>query len=96
MTPRRERSILMISSIAGLGALGTPVTYGTSKAAVNHLGKELARTAGPSGVRVNVLAPGNIILPGESWGTRSDGERGAAWKRWDDREVPLQRFGGPD
>jgi 3-oxoacyl-[acyl-carrier protein] reductase len=96
MTPREEGSVLMITSIAGLGALGTPVTYGTSKAAMNHLAKELARVAGPSGVRVNAIAPGNIIFPGGDWETRSEGERGDSWKKWIRREVPLRRFGKPE
>ncbi|MDO9246325.1 MAG: SDR family NAD(P)-dependent oxidoreductase [Phenylobacterium sp.] len=95
MTPRGEGSVLLISSIAGLGALGTPLTYGTSKAAMNHLTKELARIAGASGVRVNAIAPGNIIFPGGDWENRANGPRAAAWKRWIDREVPLQRFGTP-
>ncbi len=96
MTPRREGSILTISSIAGLGALGTGLTYGTSKAAMNHLTKELARIAGASGVRVNAIAPGNIIFPGGDWESRAHGDRAASWKRWIDREVPLKRFGTPE
>jgi len=96
MTPRGDGSVLMISSIAGLGALGTPLTYGTAKAGINHLTKELARIAGPSGVRVNAIAPGNIIFPGGDWETRSTGPRGDAWTRWIKREVPLNRFGRPD
>ena len=96
MTARGEGSLLLISSIAGLGALGTALTYGTSKAAMNHLAKELAKIAGPSGVRVNAIAPGNIIFPGGDWEERSTGPRGSAWKRWIDREVPMQRFGRPD
>lgn len=96
MTPRGEGSILMISSIAGLAALGTPLTYGTSKAAMNHLAKELASIGGRSGVRVNVIAPGNIVFPGGDWETRSNSERGDAWMRWIRREVPMQRFGRPD
>ncbi len=95
MTPRGEGALLLISSIAGLGALGTPLTYGVSKAAMNHLTKELARIAGPSGVRVNAIAPGNIIFPGGDWENRSTGPRGDSWKRWIDREVPLKRFGHP-
>ena len=96
MTPRREGSVLFISSIAGLGALGTPMTYGVSKAAMNHLAKELARVAGASGVRVNAIAPGNIIFPGGDWEERSTGPRADSWKRWIDREVPLKRFGHPE
>jgi 3-oxoacyl-[acyl-carrier protein] reductase len=96
MEPRGGGSILMISSIAGLGALGTPLTYGTAKAAINHLAKELAKMAAPSGVRVNAIAPGNIIFPGGDWEERSEGPRGDAWTRWIKREVPMQRFGTTD
>lgn len=95
MTARGEGSLLFISSIAGLAALGTPLTYGTSKAAMNHLAKELAKLTGPRGVRVNVIAPGNIIFPGGEWQKRVDGSRGDGWKRWIKREVPQQRFGTP-
>jgi 3-oxoacyl-[acyl-carrier protein] reductase len=96
MQPRGAGSIVLISSIAGFQALGTPLTYGTAKAACNHLGKELARLAGPAGVRVNVIAPGNIIFPGGDWEARSTGPRAEAWKRWIDREVSLKRFGRPE
>ena len=96
MTPRGEGAILMISSIAGLGALGTPLTYGVAKAAMNHLTKELARVAGPKGVRVNAIAPGNIIFPGGSWEANSTGPRADNWARWIKREVPLNRYGKPE
>ena len=95
MEPRGAGSILFISSIAGLGALGTPLTYGTAKAAVNHLTKELAQIAGRKRVRVNAIAPGNIIFPGGDWEDRSTGPRAENWNRWLRREVPLQRFGAP-
>jgi 3-oxoacyl-[acyl-carrier protein] reductase len=96
MTPRKDGSVLLISSIAGLGALGTPLTYGTAKAGMNHLTKELARIAGPSGVRVNAIAPGNIIFPGGTWEENATGPRADAWARWIKREVPLNRFGRPE
>jgi len=96
MEPRRSGSILFISSIAGLGALGTPMTYGTAKAAMNHMAKELAKITGPSNVRVNAIAPGNIIFPGGSWQERMDGPRAANWQRWIDREVPMKRYGLPE
>jgi 3-oxoacyl-[acyl-carrier protein] reductase len=87
---------VFISSIAGLGAMGTPLTYGTAKAAMNHLAKELAKISGPVGVRVNSIAPGNIIFPGGDWEARSTGERADAWARWIKREVPLRRYGKPE
>ncbi|HWA60665.1 MAG TPA: SDR family NAD(P)-dependent oxidoreductase [Caulobacteraceae bacterium] len=96
LTPRKEGAVLFISSIAGLGALGTSLTYGTAKAAMNHMAKELARIAGPSNVRVNVIAPGNIIFPGGSWEANSTGPRADAWARWIKREVPMNRYGRPE
>lgn len=96
MTPRGQGALLLISSIAGLGALGTPLTYGTSKAAMNHLAKELAQITGRSGIRVNALAPGNIIFPGGDWEKHSTGPRAADWNAWIKREVPLRRFGRPE
>jgi 3-oxoacyl-[acyl-carrier protein] reductase len=96
MTPRKAGSLLFISSIAGLGALGSALTYGTSKAAMNHMSKELARIAGPSGVRVNTIAPGNIIFPGGSWEANSTGPRAESWARWIKREVPMNRYGKPE
>ena len=96
MIPRGEGSLVLISSIAGVNALGTPLTYGVSKSAVNQLARELARLAGPSNVRVNAIAPGNIIFPGGSWDERANGPRAEAWTRWVEREVPLKRFGTPE
>ena len=96
MIPRGEGSLVFISSIAGLAALGTSLTYGTAKAAVNHLTKDLAKIAGSSNVRVNAIAPGNIIFPGGNWETQSTGPRAEAWARWIKREVPLNRYGRPE
>ena len=95
LTARGEGSMLFISSIAGLGALGTPLTYGTAKAAMNHLSKELARLVAAQGVRVNTIAPGNIIFPGGEWERQSTGDRADNWNRWIKREVPQRRFGVP-
>lgn len=98
MMPRGEGSLLLVSSIAGLAAKGTPLTYGTAKAAMNHLGRELAVIAGPSSVRVNTIAPGNIVFPGGDWEmrTKPGAPRADAWRRWIKREVPLRRFGEPE
>ena len=88
--------MVFISSIAGLAALGDALTYGTAKAAMNHLTKELAKIAGSSNVRVNAIAPGNIIFPGGNWETQSTGPRAETWVRWIKREVPMNRFGRPE
>lgn len=89
-------SIVLISSIAGLNAMGSPLTYGSAKAAVNHLAKELATLGGSKGVRVNAIAPGNIIFPGGTWEERMNSPRAETWQRWIEREVPQRRFGRPE
>jgi 3-oxoacyl-[acyl-carrier protein] reductase len=63
---------------------------------MNHLSKELAKLVGASGVRVNTIAPGNIIFPGGTWEQNSTGPRKDSWARWIKREVPLQRYGKPE
>jgi NAD(P)-dependent dehydrogenase (short-subunit alcohol dehydrogenase family) len=56
-------SIINVSSIGGI----TPGTglwaYNSSKAAVIHFSKSAALEVGPHGIRVNVIAPGNIETP---------------------------------
>lgn len=88
-------SFLFISSIAGLAALGTPLIYGATKAAVNHLSTSIARFTADTNVRVNTIAPGNIIFEGSTWEKNANGPRADAWARWIRREVPMQRFGTP-
>lgn len=96
LTVRGEGSLLFISSIAGIGVMESPLTYGVAKSGMNHLSRELARLAGRSGVRVNTIAPGNILFPGGSWDVNINGPRAATWQRWVEREVSLQRFGRPE
>ncbi len=40
----------------------------------------IARDLMNDGVRVNTIAPGNIVFPGGDWEKRSTGERADAWK----------------
>ena len=62
MIERRHGSIINIASVSavkGGGAIGN-IWYGASKAAVVALTKGLSREFGPSGIRVNAIAPGPI------------------------------------
>ena len=60
--PQMERAgggaILAISSMAGENRNARMASYGSSKAAVNHLVRNIAFDLGPMGVRVNAIAPG--------------------------------------
>lgn len=62
MLARRRGSIVNIASIAALGSMPAEA-YGTSKAAVVHLTKNLAGEWGRSGIRVNCVSPGSTLVP---------------------------------
>lgn len=52
--------VLNISSMAGENKNQRMASYGSSKAAVNHLTRNIAFDLGPMGIRVNAIAPGAI------------------------------------
>lgn len=52
--------VLNISSMAGENTNVRMASYGSSKAAVNHLTRNIAFDLGPMGIRVNAIAPGAI------------------------------------
>jgi NAD(P)-dependent dehydrogenase (short-subunit alcohol dehydrogenase family) len=60
MVERKDGSITIISSIGGIRASTTIGAYCISKAADMQLARNLAHEYGPSGVRVNCIAPGLI------------------------------------
>jgi NAD(P)-dependent dehydrogenase (short-subunit alcohol dehydrogenase family) len=91
MAQRRDGSVIVISSIAGLKGSSNLGAYGISKAADFALVRNLALEWGPSNVRVNAIAPSII---------RTDFAR-ALWENPEiyDRAVksyPLRRIGEPD
>ena len=53
-------AIINISSMAGQNTNKRMCSYGSSKAAVNHLTRNMAFDLGPDGIRVNAIAPGAI------------------------------------
>lgn len=53
-------AVLNISSMAGENKNIRMSSYGSSKAAVNHLTRNIAFDLGPMGIRVNCIAPGAI------------------------------------
>ena len=95
MVERNAGAIVAIGSIAGVESLGAPLPYGSAKAALSHYVGGLAREVGPSKIRVNCIAPGNIMFPGGRWEEKVN-ERPDFFREYIEREVPLQRFGTPE
>ncbi len=95
MVEVRRGAIVMIGSIAGIESVGAPLPYGAAKAALERYSKDLSRQVGQFGIRVNTVAPGNILFPGGSWQTKldADSEKVSSMIA---REVPLRRFGTPE
>lgn len=87
--------ILFISSIAAIETLGAPLPYGAAKAALERYSKDLARQVAAHGVRVNTIAPGNVLFPGGSWQRKLDGDSERV-RQMIAHEVPLGRFGEPE
>ena len=90
MIERKEGSIIVVSSIGGLTSSTMIGAYNISKAADFQLARNLAAEFGPSGVRVNCIAPGLV---------RTDFAR-ALWEDPDTlkavtRHTPLRRIGEP-
>ncbi|MBP1849648.1 SDR family NAD(P)-dependent oxidoreductase [Rhizobium halophytocola] len=83
-------SIVNISSISGLCGNKGRAAYGASKGGINVMTMIMANELGPSGVRVNAVAPGPIDTP-LARAVHTDDVR----RQWHDR-VPLRRYGQPE
>jgi 3-oxoacyl-[acyl-carrier protein] reductase len=91
----RGGSILFVASIVALEATPAPLPYSAAKAALVNYSKNLSRTVAADGIRVNCLAPGNVLFDGGSW-ERHLKERREEVERYISTEVPQKRFGTPE
>ena len=82
-------SIINISSIWGQTGASCEVAYSVSKAGLIGLTKSLAKELGPSGIRVNCVAPGVIDTGMNAHLTEEDLTQLA-------EETPLGRIGRPE
>ena len=88
MLSQKSGSIINISSMWGQVGASCEVAYSAAKGAINSMTKALAKEVGPSGIRVNAIAPGvidtdmNAHLDEEAINELKD-------------ETPLERIGEP-
>lgn len=89
MVSRKRGAIVTISSMWGVTGGSCEAPYSAAKAGVIGLTKALAKELGPSGIRVNCVAPGAIETDMTAFLTRED--RAALAE-----ETPLGRMGAPE
>ena len=83
-------AVLNISSMAGENNNKRMASYGSSKAAVNHLTRNIAFDLGAMGIRVNAIAPGAIKTDALASVLNDDIEKAML------RHTPLGRLGEAD
>jgi 3-oxoacyl-[acyl-carrier protein] reductase len=88
-------SVVCVSSIAGMETLGAPIAYSVAKAALNQYVKGISKHLAKLNIRINAVAPGNILFNGSVWdrklSTNPKQVRAMLFK-----EVALGRLGSPD
>ncbi len=89
MLQRQKGAIVNLSSMWGRVGSSCEVAYSTSKAAVIGMTKALAKELGPSGIRVNAVAPGVI---------QTDMVRNVDPEVMEElrQETPLEQLGKPE
>ncbi len=91
MLKQKSGSLINIDSLNSAGPLKNVAPYAMSKSGMNGMTRALALEWGPSGVRVNGLAPGFILtdLTQKLW---SD----PTMQAWNTANCPLGRLGKPE
>jgi 3-oxoacyl-[acyl-carrier protein] reductase len=95
MVEQKRGAIIFVNSIAGVESSPAPLAYSSAKAALLNYMKNLARQVAGDGIRVNAVAPGNILFDGGSWEKHLEARRDEVL-RYIASEVPMQRFGKPE
>jgi putative beta-ketoacyl reductase len=70
MVDRKEGTIVLVSSVAGLRGIASNTSYCAAKHGLIGLGRSLAMELGAFGIRVNSICPGIVDAPGTNDMTR--------------------------
>jgi 3-oxoacyl-[acyl-carrier protein] reductase len=90
MVPKRWGRIINIASVAGMRAVGKGRTaYGTSKAAVIGLTRQIATELAEEGITANAIAPGPVDTP------MTEVLHAQAFRAAYTSAIPMKRYGRP-
>ena len=95
LAENQHGGLLFIASITGVEASPAPLPYSAAKAALINYSKNLAGQVAKLGVRVNCIAPGNVLFPGGTWERHLEKDNNKVMQMIDS-SVPLARFGTPE
>jgi 3-oxoacyl-[acyl-carrier protein] reductase len=90
MIERRGGSVVTMASVAARQPGGAPIAYAAAKAGVIVFSQQVAKEAGPHGVRVNCLSPSTVLTESMRQAIPEDRRRALATM------YPLGRLGVPD
>ena len=91
---RKWGNIFFISSIAGVEFLGAASDFSVAISALISFAKILSHKMAPD-IRVNSIAPGNILFEGGSWDKKVK-EKPEKINSYIQEKVPLKSFGTPE
>ena len=74
--------------------LNAPIEYSVSKKTLSSYCKNLSKRI-TSGLRINVVSPGNILMKGNNWDEKLKSNKKQVLN-YIKNNVPLKRFGSPD
>lgn len=88
-------NIVCISSICGMEIVNdAPVTYSAAKAALNNYVKGISRPLAKKNIRINAIAPGNILFDGSTWSRKLQKDMQSV-QVMIEKNVPMNCFGKP-
>lgn len=87
--------IILFSSIAGSKVIDAPISYSTSKAALNFYCKHQAKILSKLKIKINVISPGNILLDGNVWDKKIKKDKKGTLN-YIKKNVPLNDFCKPE
>jgi 3-oxoacyl-[acyl-carrier protein] reductase len=92
---KSKGTIVCVSSIAGINKTDAPLPYSTAKAALNMYVKTASKYLASHEVRINAVAPGNVMFTGSIWDKKIKANP-TQIKSFLKNQVPLKKFGTTD